>query len=556
MTIAMARPAKSSSASADRDWWRGAVIYQIYPRSFADSNSDGIGDLRGVTARLGHVASLGVDAIWLSPFFQSPMDDFGYDVSDYCAIDPMFGTMADFDEMVAEAHRLGLKVMIDQVISHSSDRHPWFRESRSSRDNPKADWYVWADPNPDGTPPNNWLSIFGGSAWEWDGGRKQYYLHNFLASQPDLNFHNPDVQDALLDTVRFWLDRGVDGFRLDTINFYFHSRGLESNPALPANERNASIAPEVNPYNWQDHLYDKSQPENLEFLRRFRALLDEYPAAAAVGEVGDAQRGLEIVAQYTSGGDKVQMCYSFDFLSGDPLTPARVREVVGAVEHAAPDGWSCWAFSNHDVVRHATRWSLEEADPLAFLKMTAMIILSLRGSVCLYQGEELGLTEAELQFADLRDPYGIRFWPQFKGRDGCRTPMVWSHNEPNGGFSAARPWLPVPAEHLRHATALQDADPQSLLNHYRAMLAFRATLPALAKGTIEFADAPQSVLAFTRKHEGEMLFVAINTTSAPAVFAMPAGRWETLQSPAPRGEARADSLELPAYGAWFGRAAG
>ena len=270
-----------SEAGNSDDWWRGCVIYQIYPRSFQDSTGDGSGDLDGIAARLPHVASLGVDAVWLSPFFKSPMADMGYDVSDYTAVDPMFGSIEDFDRLVAEAHRLGLKVVIDQVLSHTSDQHAWFRESRASRDNPKADWYVWANPRPDGTAPTNWLSVFGGPGWEWDGTRKQYYMHNFLASQPDLNFHNPDVQDALLETVRFWLERGVDGFRLDTVNYYFHDRKLRNNPPLPPG-RLAGI-PDVNPYGYQQHLHDKTQPENVDFLRRFRALIDSYGGAHGGG---------------------------------------------------------------------------------------------------------------------------------------------------------------------------------------------------------------------------------------------------------------------------------
>ena len=472
--------------AADNDWWRGAVIYQIYPRSFQDSSGDGIGDLKGITARLGYVSSLGVDAIWISPFFTSPMKDFGYDVSDYRDVDPIFGTLADFDDLVAEAHRLGIRVMIDLVMSHTADSHPWFEESRKNRTNPKADWYVWADPKPDGTPPNNWLSIFGGSAWAWDSRRLQYYQHNFLVSQPDLNFHNPDVQDALLDMVRFWLERGVDGFRLDTINFYFCDKLLRDNPALPADRRNASIAPSVNPYNHQEHLYDKNRPENLEFLKRFRALLDEYPDKAAVGEVGDAQRGLEIVGQYTSGNDKMHMCYAFEFLAPEPLTPERVETVEKAFESAAPEGWACWAFSNHDVMRHLSRWGADISDTDAFAKMLAGVLLSLRGSVCLYEGEELGLKEADLAFEDLQDPYGIQFWPEFKGRDGCRTPMVWQHDASHGGFSTAKPWLPVGPAHLARAVDLQDRQPQSVLAGYRALIAFRKELPALQKGEIEF----------------------------------------------------------------------
>uniref|UniRef100_UPI003F6A0C83 alpha-amylase family glycosyl hydrolase n=1 Tax=Marivivens donghaensis TaxID=1699413 RepID=UPI003F6A0C83 len=299
------------SNTQDKDWWRGAVIYQIYPRSYQDSNGDGIGDLLGIVQRLPYIASLGVDAIWISPFFTSPMKDFGYDVSDYCDVDPMFGSLADFDAVIETAHSLGIRVMIDLVLSHTSDVHPWFVESRQSRDNDKADWYVWSDPKPDGTAPNNWLSIFGGSAWQWDARREQYYLHNFLVSQPDLNFHNPKVQEALLDVGRFWLNRGVDGFRLDTINFYMHDEHLRDNPPLPKEMRNATIAPSVNPYNHQEHLYDKNHPKNLDFLRKLRAVMEPF-GAAAVGEVGDAQRGLEIMGQYTRGTDAMQMCYAFE----------------------------------------------------------------------------------------------------------------------------------------------------------------------------------------------------------------------------------------------------
>jgi alpha-glucosidase len=546
-------PGAATRHDSDPDWWRGAVIYQIYPRSFQDSGDDGIGDLRGITQRLPYVASLGVDAIWISPFFKSPMLDFGYDVSDYKAIDAMFGTLADFDAMIAEAHRLGIKVMIDLVISHSSDQHPWFVESRSSRNNPRSDWYVWAEPKPDGTPPNNWLSVFGGSAWEWDTTRCQYYLHNFLASQPDFNMHNKAVQDALLESARFWLDRGVDGFRLDTINFYFHSAGLEDNPALTAQERNALIAPSVNPYNFQNHLHDKNQPQNLEFLKRFRSLLDEYPACAAVGEVGDAQHGLDIIGQYTSGGDKVHMCYSFDFLSAEPVGPARVREVVGAFEAKAPDGWSCWAFSNHDVVRHASRWADQYLERENFLKMTTTLILSLRGSVCLYQGEEIGLTEAVLAFEDLQDPYGKRFWPVFVGRDGCRTPMVWDHDKANGGFSQGQPWLPLPPEHMHLAVDVQDGRADSLLEHYRAMLRFRAQHPAFAKGTIRFLGGDEQVLSFERKYAGDTVLVAINMSELAAEIELDTRGYEEIRGPGPHGRRSGGKLILPAFGTWFGK---
>lgn len=507
----------------DPDWWRGAVIYQIYPRSFQDSNGDGIGDLAGIVQRLPHIASLGAEAIWISPFFTSPMKDFGYDVSDYCDVDPMFGTLADFDAVIAASHKLGLKVMIDLVLSHTSDQHPWFKQSRTSRSNPKADWYVWAEPKPDGTPPNNWLSIFGGPGWQWDARREQYYQHNFLTSQPDLNFHNPDVQAALLDVAEFWLKRGVDGFRLDTINFYFCDKELRDNPALPKDQRNALTAPAVNPYNHQLHIYDKNQPENLAFLRRLRAVMDRY-GAAAVGEVGDSQRGLEIMGEYTSGDDLMQMCYAFEFLAPEPLTAAFIVQTFDNLAKAAPEGWPCWAFSNHDVVRHVSRWKLSGAAARAHL----LTLLTLRGSVCLYQGEELGLTEAEVAFEDLQDPYGIEFWPEFKGRDGCRTPMVWQSDNQQGGFSTGTPWLPVDAGHLARAASAQEADPASLLNFYRKALAFRARHPALRVGAQADMRSENGVLSFRRSTRDETLWVAVNLSDSPASIAAPAGTWRAL----------------------------
>ncbi|WP_421926342.1 alpha-glucosidase family protein [Neoaquamicrobium sediminum] len=508
-------------AETDRDWWRGCSIYQIYPRSFQDTTGDGVGDLKGVVRRLHHAASLGVDAVWLSPFFKSPMADMGYDVSDYCDVDPLFGTLADFDAVIDEAHRLGLKVIIDQVLSHSSDRHPWFVESRSSRTNPRADWYVWADAKPDGTAPNNWLSVFGGPAWEWDAVRRQYYMHNFLASQPDLNFHNPDVQDALLDSVRFWLDRGVDGFRLDTVNHYVHDALLRDNPPLPKGR--GSDVPEANPYGFQDHLYDKTQPENLVFLTRLRALLETYDARASVGEVGDGHRSLQTVASYTSGPERLHMCYTFDLLSPE-FSAAYVRGHIEAFEEAAPEGWVCWAFSNHDVPRHVSRWLRPGDDVDAMARFSIALLCCLRGSICIYQGEELGLTEADLAFEDLRDPYGIRFWPGYKGRDGCRTPMVWEEEEANGGFSTAKPWLPVPAEHIARAVDVQDKTAGSVLNHYRAMLKMRRERPALMRGTIRLVDGhDKDVLAFEREAEGERLLCAFNFGTETVRLAGPEG---------------------------------
>lgn len=480
------------------EWWRGCVIYQIYPRSFQDSTGDGVGDLPGITRRLGHVARLGADAIWLSPIFPSPMADMGYDVSNYTDIEPLFGSLRDFDALVAEAHRQGLKVIIDQVLSHTSEKHPWFIESRASRSNPRADWYVWADPNPDGTPPNNWPSVFGGPAWEWDGVRRQYYLHNFLIEQPDLNFHNPAVQDALLETMRFWLERGVDGFRLDTVNYYFHDPKLRSNPP----EKRDDPRPTVNPYDMQDHRFSKNRPENIAFLNRMRALLDEYDDRMLVGEVGEqGHRAVEIMAEYTKGRDRLHMAYSFDMLK-DFFSAEYFATKIKAFFKHAPDGWPCWSFSNHDVIRHLSRWEGHGANRDALAKLTAAMLLSFRGSVCVYQGEELGLTESDLAFEELTDPPGIRFWPEYKGRDGCRTPIPWDASNPCNGFSTVVPWLPVKPAQAARNVAEQEMEPGSTLAFYRAFLAWRRQCPELHDGDLRFFKTTEPVLAFERSGSG------------------------------------------------------
>ena len=548
----------ASSLKSDPDWWRGAVIYQVYPRSFQDSTNDGLGDLKGVTARLPYIAGLGVDAIWLSPFFTSPMADMGYDVSDYCDVDPMFGTLADFDALLEEAHRLGLKVIIDQVISHTSDQHPWFKESRASRRNDKADWYVWADPKPDGTAPNNWLSIFGGPAWEWDGVRKQYYMHNFLTSQPDLNFHNPEVQDALLDTVRFWLKRGVDGFRLDTVNFYFHDKELRDNPPLVHDADAIGLdAPDVNPYGMQNHLYDKTQPENIGFLKRFRALLDEFGGRSSVGEVGDGARSLKTVAAYTGGGDKLHMCYTFDLLGPD-FTATHIRRCVTAFQEAVTDGWVCWAFSNHDVTRHVSRFIEKDSERERVAKLAISILAALRGSICLYQGEELSLPEADLALEDLRDPYGIRFWPAYKGRDGCRTPMPWESGAVNAGFSEGKPWLPVPDVHKALAVDVQEEAEDSVLAHYRRTLAFRKAHASLRDGSMRFLETNQDILAFIREKDGERLLFVFNLRRGPQTVQLPKDVTVAELVPMPGFESRLDGrdVELEALDAFCGRLEG
>ena len=487
-------------------WWRGAVIYQIYPRSFNDANQDGIGDLPGIIAKLDYIASLGVDAIWISPFFKSPMKDFGYDISDYRDIDPLFGNLADFDELVVKAHALDIKIMIDQVLSHTSDQHQWFIDSKENKTNDKADWYVWADAKEDGTAPNNWLSIFGGIGWTWEPRRQQYFLHNFLSSQPDLNFHNPDVCQAVLDNVEFWLKRGVDGFRLDAINFCFHDAQLRDNPAKPKELRQSIGFDEKNPYAYQYHYYNNTQDENLDFIESIRSLLDKYPGTVALGEIS-SEDSLKTMAQYTQGDSRLHMGYSFDLLT-DNFTASYIKQVVQSLEASVSDGWPCWSISNHDVERVVSRWGGYKSDD--FAKMLFAMISSLRGSVCSYQGEELGLTEVDIAYEDIKDPYGITFWPQFKGRDGCRTPHPWQQAQINAGFSDAKPWLPMATEHVNKAVDVQDKDINSVLNSYRHFNQWRKKQPALLYGDIQLLDTSEPILAFVRKYQGDELLVCFN----------------------------------------------
>jgi len=491
----------------DGQWWRGAVIYQIYPRSFLDTNGDGIGDLPGVTARLDHVARLGADAIWLCPFFASPQRDFGYDVAGYVDVDPLFGTMADFDALLARAHALGLKVLIDQVWSHTSDRHPWFLDSRSGRTAAKADWYVWADPSPDGTPPNNWLSVFGGAAWTWEPRRRQYYLHHFLDHQPALNLHNAAVMDALLETGRFWLDRGVDGFRLDAIDFLLHDAALRSNPPAPT--------PEVVPaklFGMQRHVHDMLQPEAAGLLARIRGLMDAYPGTVALGEFSSQPNAFARVMAATGGADGLHMAYTLRPLRGGfdwQTVGGLLRDLAGT----GTDGWMCWSFSNHDVERAISRWNPcpgKAPDP-AFARLLMALLLSLRGSVCLYQGEELGLTEAVLSEGDLRDPFGIAYWPEFRGRDGSRTPMPWRAAAAHGGFTSAEaPWLPVPEAHRSLAVDVQEADGSSLLHAFRRFLHWRRGVPALMRGTLRVVDLPSPLVGFEREYDGQRVLAVFN----------------------------------------------
>jgi len=492
------------------DWLRGAVIYQIYPRSFRDSDGDGVGDLKGAIEKLEHVASLGCDAIWLSPFFRSPMKDYGYDVSDYRDVDPLFGSIADADALIARAHALGLRVIIDQVWSHSSDQHAWFTESRANRDNPHADWYVWADAKPDGSPPNNWQAMFGGCAWTWDARRRQYYLHNFLPEQPDLNVRNPAVQNALLDIARFWLDRGVDGFRLDVVNFFVQDALLRDNPALPLKRT------PPRPHQFQRHLFDRTQPETLTFIARLRGLLDQY-GAMAVGEIED-EEPLKVQRDYTDGPDRLQTAYSFFLLRQRALTPAVVKEAMAGWDGAR--GWPSWSLSNHDVIRFPTR--LADNDPQR-TKLMMALLLALRGTAFIYQGDELGLPHADVPFERLRDPEAIAFWPSGIGRDGARTPMPWARDANMVGFTdAPDAWLPLDPRHRTLAVDAQQRDPNSMLNFTRESIALRRASAALRDGDFVALDTPEPLLAFERRAQSEAMLCLFNLGEAPARLALPA----------------------------------
>ena len=484
-------------------WWKGAVIYQVYPRSFLDTNGDGIGDLKGVLAGLEHIAGLGVDGLWISPFFTSPMADYGYDVADFCGVDPIFGTLDDFDAIVARAHALGLKVIIDQVYSHTSDHHDWFIESRTSRDNPRSDWYVWADPKADGSPPNNWQSVFGGPSWEWDARRGQYYFHNFLKEQPDLNLYNPEVQEALIRAGRFWLERGVDGFRLDALNFAMHDQALRDNPPSGVAAFEAT-----RPFDMQVHKYNMSQPEIVDFIERFRAMLEAFPGTFTVAEVGGPNPIQEMKA-FTEGAGRLNSAYNFDFLYAKELDAPRVIQSAQQWDQSEGEGWPSWAFSNHDAPRAISRWAASEhRDEMARLYL--MLLSTLRGNPIIYQGEELGLPQASVPYSKLKDPEAILNWPKTLGRDGARTPMPWEAGKLNAGFSSGEPWLPVDPEHAKLAVDQQQGN-DSVLRFTTEMLATRKRYKALLSGGMTFLEGgPKSVLGVRRQLDGEEILALFN----------------------------------------------
>jgi len=465
------------------DWWRTGVIYQIYPRSFQDSNGDGVGDLEGVRQRLDYLTGLGIDAVWLSPFYPSPQADFGYDVSDYCDVDPMFGTLEDFDRLLDDLHDRGMKLIIDWVPNHTSDQHPWFVESRSSRDNPKRDWYVWGDPKRDGSPPNNWQSQFGGVAWQWDEQTSQYYLHSFLAAQPDLNWRNPQVESAMLDTLRFWLDRGVDGFRMDVVAFIMKDPDLRDDPEPPTDE----------------HPRSREHDDVHTAFRRIGAVLDEYePARFSIGEIYEPD-WLRWASYYGRNLDELTMPFNFTLLHA-PWNARVFRNLVDSCDAAVPVGaWPNYVLGNHDEIRLSTRYGRGAA------RSAGMLLLTLRGTPTLYYGDELGIPQVDIPPKEQQDPWGRRVLGM--GRDGCRTPMEWD-SSPNAGFTAGEPWLAVAGGW--QARNVDSQDEASSLAFYRRMLRLRRESPALTVGEYRSLDAPQGCFVFVRSTTGERLAVAIN----------------------------------------------
>jgi alpha-glucosidase len=487
-------------------WWKRGIVYQIYPRSFQDSNGDGIGDLAGITGRLDYLAWLGVDAVWISPIFTSPMADFGYDVADYCGIDPIFGTLEDFDALVAQAHERDLKVILDFVPNHTSDQHPWFLESRSSRDAARRDWYIWREPGPDGGPPNNWISNFGGSAWEWDAGTGQYYYHAFLKEQPDLNWRNPAVREAMFDALRFWLRRGVDGFRVDVIWHLIKDETFRDNPANPGYRPGQ---PEIDRFL---QVYSADQPEVHDVIAGMRAVLDAFPDRVLIGEI---YLPLErLVAYYGENLSGAHLPFNFQLIQ-TAWNARAIAELIREYEKTIPEGgWPNWVLGNHDKPRIAAR--VGEAQG----RVAAMLLLTLRGTPTLYYGDEIGIGKVMIPPDAVQDPWEKNEPGLGLGRDPERTPMPWDRSR-HAGFTSGRPWLPLdPAAERRNVASLSD-DPRSILSLYRRLIALRRRCAALSAGSYSPVPAEGDVLAFERRHQDERMLVALNLGPESASLALP-----------------------------------
>ncbi|WP_285009869.1 alpha-amylase family glycosyl hydrolase [Pedobacter faecalis] len=485
-------------------WWKTSVIYQIYPRSYQDSNGDGVGDLKGIIERMDYVQWLGVEAVWLSPIYPSPMADFGYDISDYQDIDPLFGSLADFDELLEAVHSRGMKLILDFVPNHTSDQHPWFLESRSSRDNPKRDWYIWQDAAADGGVPNNWLGVFGGSAWEWDEVTGQYYYHGFLKEQPDLNWRNPEVREAMLNTLRFWLDRGVDGFRVDVIWYMIKDAQLRDNPVNPDYNEYMPTYDRLLP------VYSTDQPEVHEVIREMRELMDSYEERMMVGEVYLPVHRL--MTYYGVDNKGAHLPFNFQLISL-PWDAMVIAAAIDEYEGALPaDGWPNWVLGNHDRPRIVSRIGTDQA------RVAAMLLLTLRGTPTMYYGDEIGMRDIPIPFDEVQDPQGLNMPEKNLSRDPCRTPMQWDDSN-NAGFSSGKPWLRIDSRYVRNNVELQRNDPDSLLSLYRKLIALRQREPSLVLGVYTPVFADQQMIVYLRSYDGSASFlVALNLSHRPAYF--------------------------------------
>lgn len=523
--LAQQSPAAQAQTTASHTpadaWWKHAVIYEVYPRSFQDSNNDGIGDIHGIERRLGYLKDLGVQAIWITPMYPSPLVDFGYDIADYEAIDPQYGTMGDFDTLLRTAKGMGLRVIMDIVLNHTSEQNAWFRESRSSRTNPKRDWYIWRD-GKNGGPPNNWQSWFGHSAWQLDPTTGQYYYHYFYKQQPDLNWRNPEVQKAMFGVMRFWLDKGVSGFRMDAVSRLFEDPNLHDDPYLPGynafGDRNIQ------------HKYTDDLPEIHDIFRKLRALADSYPNKPVLIAEADEPNIRELSKMYGQHGDEVQLPMDFQIADLNQLSAPRFRKLFGEVETNPANGWPEWFFSNHDQVRQWERYSAlakDEAQRLRIAKLMAVLGLTPRGTYQIYYGEELGMRTTEpTRKQDVRDPIGITGWPKEKGRDGERTPMQWTSAAPNAGFTApnVKPWLPVPPSARVVNVQIESANPNSLYRFYKKLLALRQSEPALVSGDyVALNTTDPNVFSFERRipaAKGHSLVIAMNMSAQPHTLSL------------------------------------
>jgi alpha-glucosidase len=531
-------------------WWKGAILYHVYVRSFFDSNGDGHGDLPGVEAKLDYIQSLGVDGIWLSPIHPSPNRDWGYDIADFEGIQADYGTPQDFQRLLDAAHDRGLKVVLDEVLSHTSDVHPWFVESLTGgREGPKANWYVWADPQEDGTAPNNWLSVFGGPAWAYQPARRQHYHHKFLRQQPKLNWRDTGAREAALSVLDFWLSKGVDGFRLDVAGTYLHDEALTPNPPVPMDQRRGLHWSHAG--NLQQHLYDSNLPENVEVLDLIRRRVDAHNGRNGgdrfvFGEFSEEEARC---GAYCTPAEGLHSGYTFVMLLARKLQPAFVTQHYVTLE-SYPGHWPTISFSNHDVPRTVSRFGGKNASP-ELAKMLFALLVSLKGTTLIYQGEELGLPQGSLTRDQLRDPVGDLYWPYDGGRDGCRTPMPWTTG-PNMGFTSGDPWLPLAKEHAGLSVEAQGEDPDSMLSFSREMIAFRKATPALSLGDIAFVGAAEPLLAFVRRHEGEEVICVFNFGETPQVLAHPSlERAELLPLRTGEADLRGGSVGLSPFAAAF-----